>query len=162
MYSKELQKLKSEPFIPYLCELVLKYINTIRLSKYLDLLPYFKSFLFFFSLIPSEFHKVVEDFRVSWIEFGKCWNFFTKRKENSGPDFSIYDHAQLLSHVWLLATPWTRLLCLWNFPGKNIKSGLPLPPQGALPDPRIKPESPAFFALAGGFFTIKTPGKPWF
>ena len=27
--------------------------------------------------------------------------------------------TQLLSHVWLFATPWTILLCSWNSPGKN-------------------------------------------
>ena len=32
----------------------------------------------------------------------------------------------MLSHVWLFATPWiapTRLLCPWNFPGKNTRVG---------------------------------------
>ena len=29
-----------------------------------------------------------------------------------------------------------------------------------LPDPGIKPRSPAFPALVGGFFTIMPPGKP--
>ena len=36
-------------------------------------------------------------------------------------------------------------------------NGLPCPPPEDLPDPGIKPTSPA---LAGGFFTIETPGKP--
>ena len=36
-------------------------------------------------------------------------------------------------------------------------SGLPFPPPGALPNPGIKPESPA---LANGFFTTEPPGKP--
>ena len=36
------------------------------------------------------------------------------------------------------------------------RSGLPLPSPEALPDLEIKLESPA---LAGGFFTDKTPGK---
>ena len=39
-------------------------------------------------------------------------------------------------------------------------SGLPFPPPGDLPDPRIKPTSPASPALAGGFFTTEPPGKP--
>ena len=48
-----------------------------------------------------------------------------------------------------------RLLCPWNFPGKNTGvgyhwSGLPFPSPGDLPDPGIKSASPA---LAGGFFT---------
>ena len=36
-------------------------------------------------------------------------------------------------------------------------SGLPFPPPGDLPDPGIKPASPA---LAGRFFTTELPGKP--
>ena len=35
-------------------------------------------------------------------------------------------------------------------------SGLPFPPPGNLPDPGIKPSSPA---LADGFFTAEPPGK---
>ena len=36
-------------------------------------------------------------------------------------------------------------------------SGLPIPSPGHLPNPGIKPASPA---LAGRFFTIEPPGKP--
>ena len=38
-------------------------------------------------------------------------------------------------------------------------SGLPFPAAGALPDPGIKPKSPAAPALAGGFFTAVPSGK---
>ena len=37
-------------------------------------------------------------------------------------------------------------------------SGLPFPSSGDLPNPRIKPTSPA---LAGGFSTTEPPGKPY-
>ena len=50
------------------------------------------------------------------------------------------------------------LLCPRNFPGKNTSMGLSTP--GDLPDPGIEPMSPAFSALAGGFFTTRPPGKP--
>ena len=40
-----------------------------------------------------------------------------------------------------------------GFPGQGYWSGLPFPPPGHLPNPGIEPESPASFALAGGFFT---------
>ena len=39
----------------------------------------------------------------------------------------------------------------------RIRSGLPCPPPGDLPDPGIKATSPA---LAGGCFTTEPPGKP--
>ena len=48
----------------------------------------------------------------------------------------------------------TRLLCLWDFTGKNeYWSRLPFPPLGDLPDSGIKLVSLASPALAGGFFT---------
>ena len=45
-----------------------------------------------------------------------------------------------------------RLLCPWNFPGKNT-GGLPCPPPEALLDPGTEPEIFMSPALAGGFFT---------
>ena len=50
--------------------------------------------------------------------------------------------------------------CMWlsrGFPRQEYWSGLPFPSSGDLPDPEIKPMSPA---LAGGFFTNEPPGKP--
>ena len=38
----------------------------------------------------------------------------------------VYVHAQSLSGVLFFATPWTvayRLLCPWDFPGKNTSVG---------------------------------------
>jgi len=43
------------------------------------------------------------------------------------------------------------------FPRQEYWSGLQFPPPGDHPDPRIEPASPA---LAGGFFTTESPGKP--
>ena len=53
--------------------------------------------------------------------------------------------------------PWTvaRLLCPWNFPGKNTGVGLPFSSPGDLPDPGIEPASLMSPALAGGFFTTR-------
>jgi len=42
-----------------------------------------------------------------------------------------------------------------EFSRKEYWSGLPFPPPAGLPDPGIKP---AFPALAGGIFTIESPG----
>ena len=44
-----------------------------------------------------------------------------------------------------------------GFPRQEYWSGLPFSPPGNLPDPEIKPGSPA---LAPGFFTTEPPGKP--
>ena len=37
-----------------------------------------------------------------------------------------------------LCDPLARLLCPWNFSGKNVKSGLPFPTPGDIPNLRIK------------------------
>ena len=44
-----------------------------------------------------------------------------------------------------------------GFSPQEYWSGLPFPPPGDLPDPGMKPASPA---LAGGFITTEPPGKP--
>ena len=50
----------------------------------------------------------------------------------------------------------TRLLLSVGFPRQEYCSRLPFPPPRDLPDPGIKPASPA---LAGGFFTIEPAGR---
>ena len=47
-----------------------------------------------------------------------------------------------------------------EFSRQEYWTGLPFPPLGDLLDPGIQPMSPAFPALAGGFFTTVPPGKP--
>ena len=64
------------------------------------------------------------------------------------------------SHVQLFATLWTVALqspLSMGFSRQEYWSGLPFLPIGGLPDPEIKPASPA---LADGFFTTEPPGKP--
>ena len=57
-------------------------------------------------------------------------------------------------------TPWTvanKALLSVEFSRQEYWSGMPFPSLGDLPNPGIKPVSPA---LAGGFFTTEPPGKP--
>ena len=57
-------------------------------------------------------------------------------------------------------TPWTvphQAPLSMGFSRQEYWSGLPCPPPGDLPDPGIKPASPA---VTGGFFTTAPPGKP--
>ena len=59
-----------------------------------------------------------------------------------------------------LSTPWTvahQAPLSMGFLRQEYWSGLPFPAPGALPDPGIEALSPA---LAGGFFTAESPGKP--
>ena len=80
-----------------------------------------------------------------------CWKSWTSVR------------VQLLSHVWLFATPWTvvhQVPLSMGFSRQEFWDGLPFPPPRDLPYPGIKPMSPVSPALAGWFFTTKPPGKP--
>ena len=58
--------------------------------------------------------------------------------------------AQLLSHAQLFATPWVVALqapLSMGFSRQEYWSGLPFPPPGNLPNPRIKPTFPALQAV---------------
>ena len=68
---------------------------------------------------------------------------------------------RLVSELYpTLVTPWTVAhqapVPMW-FPRQEYWSGLPFAPPGYLPEPGVKPVSPA---LAGEFFTTEPPGKP--
>jgi len=47
-----------------------------------------------------------------------------------------------------------------EFSSEQYWSGLPFPPPGDLPNPGIELTSSVAPALAGGFFTTASPGKP--
>ena len=58
-------------------------------------------------------------------------------------------------------TPWTvayQAPLSMGFSRQEYWSGLPFPPPEDIPNPGIKPVSPA---LAGRFFTAEPPGKPF-
>ena len=58
------------------------------------------------------------------------------------------------------ATPWTvthQAPLSMGFPRQEYWGGLPFPPAGDLPDPGMEPAPPA---LAGGFLTAESAGKP--
>ena len=76
--------------------------------------------------------------------------------------FLIY--AQLLSQLWLFATPWTvahQAPLSVKFSRQEYWSGLPFPSPGDLPYPGIKPVCLASLAPVGRFFTTETPGTPF-
>ena len=60
-------------------------------------------------------------------------------------------------------TPWTvahQAPLSTGFPRQEYWSGLPFPPLGNIPNPRIKAASPVSPAFAGGFFTTAPHRKP--
>ena len=70
--------------------------------------------------------------------------------------------VQLLSHVSLFVTPWTvacQALLSMGFSRQEYWSGLPFPSPEDLPDPRIKPGSPASPALQADSLPTEPP-KP--
>ena len=71
--------------------------------------------------------------------------------------------AQLLSHVRLFVTPWIAArqapLSL-GFLRQEYWGGLPFPSAGDLPDPGVRPISPASPALAGRVITPEPPERP--
>ena len=73
-------------------------------------------------------------------------------------------HAQSLSCVWLFETLWSAVhqaSLLMGFPRQEYWSKLPFPSPGDLLDPGKDPQSPAFPALAGGFFTTELWEAPF-
>ena len=74
--------------------------------------------------------------------------------------FSLNLSVCALSHVQLLATPWTVALqapLSMGVSRQEYWSGLPCPPPGDLPDAGIEPASATSPALARGLFTTEPP-----
>ena len=70
-----------------------------------------------------------------------------------------YSWVKSLSHAWLFATPWTiahQAPPSMEFSRQEYWSGLPFPSPGDLPNPGIKPGSPALWAEA---LSSEPPGK---
>ena len=70
--------------------------------------------------------------------------------------------AQPLSRVWLSATLWT-VVCqdpVYAISQARILEWIAISSPGVLPNPGIKPKSPASPALAGRFFATEPAGKP--
>ena len=73
--------------------------------------------------------------------------------------------APLFSCVWLFVTPLTvthQSPLSMRFSRQEYWSGLPFPPPGDLPVSGIESASSELLALAGGFFTSESHGKPDF
>ena len=77
----------------------------------------------------------------------------------------VYGGTAVVSNsLWPHRLWGSRLLCPWNFPGKNTRLPFPivpiLPLPLFLPNPGIKQASLVSLALAGRLFTTVPPGKP--
>ena len=95
-------------------------------------------------IIPPVSHLVSSS--VSWT--GSC---FSRQHARTFSRSVVSDSLQ--SH----GTQPARLLCPWGFSRQEHWSGLPCPPPGDLPNPGIKPRSPA---LQVDSLPTEPPGKP--
>ena len=78
---------------------------------------------------------------------------------NSLATLKVKVKVKSLSRVWLFETPWTvahLALLSMGFSRQEYWSGLPFPSPGNLPNPGIKPRSPA---LQAGALTLSILGK---
>ena len=105
------------------------------------------------SLPPHGGHtvKTRNDVRDTW-QPGSCVS--PGQNETSMHACSVTQSCPTPGDLWTAAC---RALQSMGFPRQGCWSRLPFPSPGDLPDPGIEPESPA---LAGGFFTTESPGKP--
>ena len=90
--------------------------------------------------------------------------FFNTTPPGRPPNIKWFSSVQSLSCVLLFATPWI-VACQaplsMGFPRQEYWSGLPLPPPGDLPDPRIEPTSPMSPAPQADSLPAEPSGKPW-
>ena len=72
--------------------------------------------------------------------------------------------ACVFSHMELFVTPWTvahQAPLSLEFSRQEYRSGLRCPPPGDLPNPGIKPASPASLALQADSLYTEPPGKSY-
>ena len=70
---------------------------------------------------------------------------------------SCFSHVQIFAALWTEAHQAPLSV---GFPRQKYWSGSPCPPPEDLPSPGIKPTCLTSPALAGGFFTTESPGRP--
>ena len=82
-----------------------------------------------------------------------------------GSPICLHDHhACVLSHIQLFATPQTvaqQASLSMGFSRQEYWSGLPIPPPGDLPQPRIKPLSPVSLHWQADSLPLKHLGSPY-
>ena len=70
---------------------------------------------------------------------------------------AVLSHSVVFIALWPHGLQPTRLFCPWGFCRQEYWSGLPCPPPGDLPNPGIKPRSPA---LQVDSLLTESQGKP--
>ena len=116
---------------------------------------------YFISISPGSLMKPAKYLLNWWMHISiDKKNHIHVNRENLFSSNIIDTHAKLLSHVWLLVTPWTvahQAPLSMEFSWQGYWSGLPFPLEGGLPEPGIDPASRE---LQLHSFTAEPPGKP--
>ena len=86
----------------------------------------------------------------SWDDPGGTWNMI----------HLLLSHSVMSDFLWPHGLQPTRLLCPWDFPGKNTGVGCHSLLQGSF-DPGLKPASPAWQAYSLPLRHLRNPGSTW-
>ena len=114
-----------------------------------------------FRHVVTYFIQIIWIFEIQHLMWVKCSasNFLCFWKQFNKILLKFLNFSKLLQSCLTLWDPVTiqptRLLCSWDFPGKNSGVGCHALLQG-IPRPRMKPVSLISPALARGFFTTST------
>ena len=102
-----------------------------------------KYWSFSFSIIPSQEHPGLISFRMDWLDLLAVQGTLKSLLQHHSSKAPVLWHS--LSHVQLIATPWT-IACQaplsMGFSRQEYWNGLPFPSPGDLPNPGMEPESP--------------------
>ena len=113
-------------------------------------------------------HSSILAWRIPWIEEpGGLQSITSQRIRHVWSNLACTDSAlvvaQLLSCVWLSVTLWMvahQAALSMGFSRQEYWKGLPCPPPGALPDPRIEPVSPESHILQADSLALSHQGTP--
>ena len=103
------------------------------------------------SYCGSDHELLIAKFRLKWKKVDKNTRPFRYDQNQIPYDYTVKVKVKSLSHVQLVATPWTityQDLPTMGFPRQEYWSGLPFPSPGDLPNPGIELRSPVLQADA--------------
>ena len=122
----------------------------------MDMVPFVRT-VNLFSAQMSSIGKWPAGSDLQWLQFqANKWKSWSCSVYMFNTFCFYHATAVFLSYIWLFVTTWTVAYQATEFSGQGYWNGLPFPTRGDLPDPGIKPTSPA---LVGIFFTTVSSEK---
>ena len=102
-------------------------------------------------------HFISVRFLCAWLFLTHLESPFWLPTESLTPVIHRCFHYEWVKVAQSCPTTCNPMVCPWNSPHKEYWTGLPFPSPGDIPNPRIKPRSPA---LQADFLLSEPPGKP--